>query len=244
MYNDRNTSFRYCFDDVHSYKQHLSSGFNSDKTVSWCIFFLQRRTCNIIEVKDPGGCEQTDSTYAETREKPRLPRSPRRLHAASRSHSPAQNMSPLSLCLCFAGSLLYLLTGATQPVALVPWFIAFQLSGLWSPSTTQQDVKKARPVISISAPSTAHSLARHQPAQHPSPHASAARADIQNIEDQSAPIQYEPTHPCYPRSDPGWWIPPSGRGVFSWSHRQDHQGAPSDGWGDWRRDRRLCMDHV
>lgn len=22
--------------------------------------------------------------------------------------------------------------------------------------------------------------------------------------------------------------------VFSWSHRQDHQGAPSAGWGDWR----------
>lgn len=35
-------------------------------------------------MKDPGGCEKTDSTDAEPREEARLPRSPRHLHPASR----------------------------------------------------------------------------------------------------------------------------------------------------------------
>ena len=59
-------------------------------------FFLWISTCNIIEVKDPGGCEQTDSTDAEPGEEPRLPRSPRRLHPAAAAAAPrrpsAQNM--------------------------------------------------------------------------------------------------------------------------------------------------------
>lgn len=48
-----------------------------------------RSTCNIREIKDPGGCQKTDSTDTEPREEPRLPRSPRHLHPASRRRSPA-----------------------------------------------------------------------------------------------------------------------------------------------------------
>lgn len=52
--------------------------------------FLFFSTCKIIETKDPAGCEQTDSTDAQPREQPRLPRSPRHLHPASRRRrSPA-----------------------------------------------------------------------------------------------------------------------------------------------------------
>lgn len=57
-----------------------------------------KSTCNIDEIKDPGGCEKTDSTYAETRKEARLPRSPRHPHPASRAVATCQlsgqNMSP------------------------------------------------------------------------------------------------------------------------------------------------------
>ena len=55
-----------------------------------------RSTCKLGEIKDPGGCQKTDSTDAEPREEPReeprLPRSPRRLHPAARRR-PTHNIS-------------------------------------------------------------------------------------------------------------------------------------------------------
>lgn len=66
--------------------------FYMETGVLW--HFSLRSTCNITEIEDPGGCEQTDSTDAEPREEARLPRSPRRPHPASRRFSAQKNMSP------------------------------------------------------------------------------------------------------------------------------------------------------
>lgn len=116
------------------------------------INFPVRSTSNITEVEDPGGCEQTDSTDAEPEESPRLSRSPRRLHPASRRRSPVlRSEHVVAVAATFPHTAGFLLSGCNWPVALVFCFTVFQLSWLWSPSTMQEDVGDVRPGISISA---------------------------------------------------------------------------------------------
>lgn len=96
------------------------------------------------EVKDPGGCEQTDPTDAEPREEPRLPRSARSLHPALRSEHPASHSlrSPS-----------YTHTGSNWPVDICfSRFIVFQLSlcgfdgyGLCSASRVSSSAASAPP---------------------------------------------------------------------------------------------------
>lgn len=74
----------------------------------------------MVEVKDPNGSEQTDTTDAEPGEEPRLPRC---FHAAARRSS-AQNMPPPPLSVTAP-----ILTVRLLPSGSALW--SFSCSGLW-----------------------------------------------------------------------------------------------------------------
>lgn len=137
--------------------------------------FPVRSTCNIIEVEDPGGSEQTDSTDAEPEEESRLPRSPRRLHPASRRSPVLRSEHVFAVAA----------TSLTQPVSSV-WiqlaccssFLLYRLSAIlalvsihdtercWRCSAWHQHLSIHQPTNSASA-STRFSSGRHAQTVHP-----------------------------------------------------------------------------
>lgn len=133
-----------------------------------------RCTCNIDEIKDPGGCEKTDSTHAETRKEARLPRSPRHTHPASRAVAArrlsGQNMSPLRPLFLTP----VLRFESRWPVAVV---IVLTLSYRRASFTRRGSVQQVWPVISTSTSSTSQ---RQRSIHNSKARTPAKRAKIMN----------------------------------------------------------------
>lgn len=197
-------------------------------------------------MKDPGGCDQTDPADAEPGEEQRLPRSPRRLHPARRRRSPG---SPLRTCRRSVSHRRseILLNTLDRPGLLLSFFFSlsdlssFSSFGFWlhprhrtlskrlGLSSASQHPAQGSP---LQRRIRVHTLKLQQKHRHPI----ICRLTYKNT------LRFRPSsHFSCPKSDPPHHHPlppplcfPVQEEVFSWSHRQDRQGAPSAGWGDWR----------